>query len=173
MCQETAKQVIGERDGTEWIVSPPDEVHPPISGEEAGNLSALLYAPSSVEIREMLLALRLRQRWSQAFTAAVLGVTEGAVVKWESGKRKPNGAAAKLIFLLHSQIVEKADKVKNCWDLAFWGGLPCRNSLPLLAISGTYWVPDHIMREISTTPAERLRPELRRFLGLAGTSASS
>src|SRR4051794_26136812 len=127
-CQKTAQSASNQRDGKEWIVSPPDEVHPPLSGEIIGKFGEFLYAPSPKEIRDMLIALSRRQKWWQSLRGAVLGVTESAVVKWEAGKRKPNGAAAKLIFLLHSQIIEKADKIKNCWDLATWGQMPCRNS---------------------------------------------
>lgn len=167
MSQEAAENAFGQRDGTEWVVSPPDEVHPSFGGQAAANLSAAIFAPSPEQIRDMLIALRHHQRWSQAFAAAVLGVSESAVVKWELGKREPNGAAAKLIFLLHSQIIEKSDKIKNCWDLAFWGRFPCRNSIQLAALAGTYWVPASVIQEISSTPAERLRPELRQVLKMA------
>jgi hypothetical protein len=159
MCEKSPIQAFGPRRKSDWFVSPPDEVHPEWGGEMVGKISELLYAPSAEEIRSMLIALRQQQRWSQAFAAAVLGVTEGAVVKWEAGNRKPNGAAAKLIFFLHSQIVEKADKVRNAWDLATWGKVPCRNGLPLIQLCGTYWVSNDVMEEIMATPVERLRPE--------------
>jgi DNA-binding XRE family transcriptional regulator len=166
MNESTTQKVDNRRDGTEWVISPPDEFHPLVNGDTIGKVADLLYAPSGEEIRGMLFELRRQQRWSQAFAAAVLGVTEGAVVKWEAGNRKPNGAARKLIFLLYSQIVERSGKVKNCWDLACWGGMPCRNTIPLLNLCATYWVPDEVMNTIMTTPVERLKPELRRVLGL-------
>lgn len=98
MTENTVQQVENRRDGTEWVVSPPAEVHPTLSGDLIIPLAKTLYAPTPEEIRGMLLELRRHQKWSQGFAAAVLGVTEGAIVKWESGARKPNGAAAKLIF---------------------------------------------------------------------------
>src|SRR5262245_42085026 len=102
MCRNPDEKVCNQRDGREWIVSFPDEVHATLTGEAITATSGILFAPKPQEIRRMLRALRREQRWSQAFAASVLGVTESAVVKWEAGKRDPNGAAAKLIFLLYS-----------------------------------------------------------------------
>lgn len=106
-----------------------------------------IFAPEPARLRQMLLELRKKHRWSQRFTAAVLGVSLSALIKWEAGKRNPNGAAAKLIFLLHSLIVEKSAKVKNAWDLASWGTFPCRDSLAQaafweLTLNGTHFLPE-------------------------------
>ena len=119
-------------------------------------------SPKPAEIREMLLAIRKHLAWSQFFTAAVLGVTKSAIVKWESGEREARGAAAKLIFLLYSQVVERKDKVRNAWDLAFWGKIPCRGSLKaVLAIGATYFVSQDKLFDICALTVTDA-PELSR-----------
>lgn len=129
---------------TDWVISPPDEIHPLLTGEGALDV-AELFAPKPAEVRRMLLALRKRLRWSQPFAAMVLGVTPSAIAKWESCDRQANGAAAKLIFLLYSELIEPG-KIRNVWDLALWGGIPCRGSaLQLAAVSGTYFIPNGIV----------------------------
>jgi hypothetical protein len=58
------------------------EVFITASGESGLNY-ARVYAPSSEEIRSMLLQLRRRQRWSRAHLAAVLGVPKHTLRRWE------------------------------------------------------------------------------------------
>jgi DNA-binding transcriptional regulator YiaG len=101
----------------------PGEDRPLVSGESA-RLLAKAFAPKPGEVRQMLIKLRKRYGWSQADAARALGVTTSAVVKWEGGDREANGAAAKLIFLLHTLLIDAAGKVKNVQDLAFWGHNP-------------------------------------------------
>ena len=128
------------------MISAPDEFHPNLGGEGVIGLAAV-FAPKTTEIRHMLLRLRRRHRWSQGFAAAVLGASRSTLVKWESGERNPCGPAAKLIFLLYHRLIEK-DKVRNCWDLAFWGKFPCRAEgveellQGLIELNGTCFVPE-------------------------------
>jgi hypothetical protein len=91
--------------GSEAIFSPPDELHPTLGGASVAQLSDI-FAPKPERLRQMLLELRKQHHWSQGFAVGVLGVSLSALVKWEAGTRNPNGAAAKLIFLLHSLLVE-------------------------------------------------------------------
>src|SRR5207249_11879606 len=103
-------------DKTDWVISPPDEIHPTFGGAGLIGL-ARAFAPRPEEIRRMLLALREQHRWSQGFAASMLGVSMSALVKWEAGTREPRGCAAKMIFLLYGLLIDK-EKVKNCWDVA-------------------------------------------------------
>ena len=119
--------------GLTQVISPPDEVHA-FSGRDCTPEFANCIRPTDKEIRRMLLEMRRRFRWSRGFAAAVLGVTMSTIEKWERGPRKPRGPARKLIWLLHSQLILKDGKVKNCWDLATWGGLPCRDSIETLSL---------------------------------------
>ena len=48
----------------------------------------------------MLSELRLRQKWSRAALAAVLGVSKAVVRSWETGVREPSSPAKKLIWLV-------------------------------------------------------------------------
>ena len=145
-CGKMTVRTDRRADGTDWVISPPDEVHPNLGGEGVIGLAAV-FAPKTTEIRHMLLRLRRRHRWSQGFAAAVLGASRSTLVKWESGERNPCGPAAKLIFLLYHRLIEK-DKVRNCWDLAFWGKFPCRAEgveellQGLIELNGTCFVPE-------------------------------
>jgi len=127
-----AERVTQRRKRSDWVLSP-GEKHPQAFFGEGGLGLMHLYAPTNLELRRMLLALRRKLGWSQSAAAGVMGVTKSAIVKWESGKRKPTGASAKMIFFLHSQLVNKSNKVRNAWDLAFWGKAPCRGSFEQLA----------------------------------------
>ncbi len=124
----------------DWVVSPPDELHPFLTGEEALRLSDC-YAPSAKEVRRMLLALRARLRWSQGFAAAVFGVGRSTIVKWEAGSRTPIGTSRKLVFLIYKTVFEQG-RIKNFWDLALWGAVPCRASTPqAIHLAATHFVP--------------------------------
>jgi putative transcriptional regulator len=50
--------------------------------------------------RNEIAAVRLREGLTQAQFAELLGTSLGTVRKWESGERKPSGAAARLIQLM-------------------------------------------------------------------------
>jgi DNA-binding transcriptional regulator YiaG len=143
-------------DGTDFVMSPPGEIHLVFAwgGQATASMSSAL-TPKDEVIREMLLSLRRQHRWSQGFAAAVLGVSVSTLVKWESGKRNPNGSARKLVFLLYGQLVDKSI-VKNCWDLAFWGRFPCRGPEDgcELQVSGTYFVPEKVVLPLIETVAE-------------------
>jgi transcriptional regulator with XRE-family HTH domain len=73
--------------------------------------------------------------------AAVLGVSISALSKWETGERTPNGAAAKLIFVLY-HVFLKTGKVKNAWDMTVWGCSPCRERLEdkFAELNGTHFL---------------------------------
>ena len=111
------KSVVNDHPPSTCVVSPPDEFHP-FFGQSLNLGLAEAFAPTNPEIRRMLLALRKRLSWSRGFAAAVLGVTESCIEKWEKGRRKPTGASRKLIWFLHSQFVRKDGKIRNAWDLA-------------------------------------------------------
>ena len=66
MTENITQQVENRRDGTEWVVSPPDEVHPTLSGDLIIPLTKTLYAPTPQEIRGMLFELRRRQNGHRA-----------------------------------------------------------------------------------------------------------
>jgi hypothetical protein len=152
----------------DWVVSPPDEFHPYWVGNGWFQV-AKFYAPKPAEVRSMLLALRKKFRWPKTFAAQVFGVTTSALEKWEVGDRDPNGAAAKLIFLLYSQLVDSTNNVRNVWDLAWWGKVPCRDSINLLiAFSGTYFLPrDVVLKWVDAAEAA----EAEKLAANQGSSA--
>lgn len=53
--------------------------------------------------RNAIAAMRLRERLTQSQFAELLGTSLGTLRKWESGERKPSGAAARLIQLMEAQ----------------------------------------------------------------------
>jgi putative transcriptional regulator len=68
-----------------------------------------------VEVKRNAIAtLRLRESLTQSQFAELLGTSLGTVRKWESGERKPSGAAARLIQLMEVQpkIVTKTLGIK-------------------------------------------------------------
>lgn len=139
---------------TDVVVSPPGEFHPLVGGDGALMLANTL-RPEPAELRRMLRCLRKRLGLAQSFTAALLGVTRSAVSKWENGERTPTGAAAKMVFLLYSRLLDPAGKVQNVWDIAFWGRIPCRDSVQeaallgkTLEIGGTYFVPEGVFGSV-------------------------
>jgi transcriptional regulator with XRE-family HTH domain len=140
--EDDFESVVNHHPKTTKVVSLPDEFHP-FFGQTGNLLFAEAFAPTDREVRRMLLALRRRLSWSRGFAAAVIGVTESSIEKWEKGRRKPRGASRKLIWFLHSKFVLKDDKIKNAWDLATWGQFPCRDSFQLFGkILPTLFVDD-------------------------------
>jgi DNA-binding transcriptional regulator YiaG len=134
----------------EIAISPPGELHAALAGVTMVALAKFL-APEPEEIQRMLLELRKEHRWSQGFAASVLGVSVSALSKWETGLRTPNGAAAKLIFLLY-HVLMKTGKVKNAWDLTVWGRSPSRNLDDILTeLNGTFFVTSSQFDQITTT----------------------
>ncbi len=86
-------------------------------------------APSAGECRAKLLSLRQKLRWSRAGMAAFLGVNRSVLRRWETGERKPSGAARRLIWLL-DLLAREPDKLKTAFDLIVWGkGSGCRGSV--------------------------------------------
>lgn len=77
-------------------------------------------APSPKEIQGLLLVLRLKLRWSRPRMAALLGASEHAVRAWETGARRPSGAARRLIWLIYLMLREPGD-YKGALELMFWG----------------------------------------------------
>lgn len=100
-----------------------EEASPLLSGE-CGLAVGKFFAPKSAELRRMLLELRKKHCWSQADAATIFGVSTSCITKWERGDRTIKGAAAKLIFLAHSQLSGDERKIKSDWDLAVWGEVP-------------------------------------------------
>jgi putative transcriptional regulator len=64
--------------------------------------------------RNDIATLRLRECLTQSQFAELLGTSLGTVRKWETGERKPSGAAARLIQLIEAQpkIVTKTLGIK-------------------------------------------------------------
>jgi putative transcriptional regulator len=55
---------------------------------------------------EMIRALRVREKASQAVFAAYLNVTPGLISKWERGEKHPHGASLKLLSLVEKKGLE-------------------------------------------------------------------
>jgi DNA-binding transcriptional regulator YiaG len=77
-------------------------------------------APTAHECRMTLIRLRQTLRWSRAGMAAFMGVERGVLRRWETGERKPSGAARRLIWLL-DLLAREPDKLKSAFDLIVWG----------------------------------------------------
>ena len=78
------------------------------------------YAPSAFECRQRLIHFRQTTRWSRPAMAAFMGVSRDVLRRWESGERKPSGAARRLIWLL-DLLVNDPDQFINSLSLIFWG----------------------------------------------------
>jgi DNA-binding XRE family transcriptional regulator len=149
-------RTLSKDDLPDWVISSPGEIHPTLGGDDMLSL-ADCFAPRPSEFRQMLLKLRRHHRWSQGVAAAILGASRSTLVKWELGLRSPSGPAAKMIFLLYHLLIEK-QKVKNCWDLAVWGRVPCRGDgldQLSLALVGTYFVSNNTMLQFAAEDGER------------------
>lgn len=145
---------LRKRSDPEIAISPPGELHAALAGATMIAV-AKLFEPEPHEIKRMLLVLRKEHRWSQGFAASVLGVSVSTLSKWETGLRTPNGAAAKLIFLLY-HVFMKTGKVKNAWDLTVWGRSPCRDRDDLLAeLSGTFFVTSSEFDQLATASSDQ------------------
>ena len=57
---------------------------------------------------EKIIEVREKRGWSQQALGEFLGVDQGTISKWESGKAKPSGPAQKLLSLLSSSREEAA-----------------------------------------------------------------
>lgn len=77
-------------------------------------------APTAGEIRVTLIQLRQTLRWSRAGMAAFLGVDRSVLRRWETGERKPSGAARRLVWLLNL-LAHEPDGLKDAFDLIVWG----------------------------------------------------
>ncbi len=78
------------------------------------------FAPTAAEAQVTLFRLRQKLRWSRASLAAFMGERRGVLRRWETGERKPSGAARRLIWLL-DLLAHEPDKLKTAVDLIFWG----------------------------------------------------
>lgn len=77
-------------------------------------------APTAGEIRVTLIRLRQTLRWSRAGMAAFLGVDRSVLRRWESGERRPSGAARRLVWLLHL-LAHEPESLKDAFNLIVWG----------------------------------------------------
>lgn len=85
--------------------------------------SVWINRPSDNEIREMLTAIRNALQLSVPALAAILGVPRNTLQKWMSGARRPSGAAARLIWLLHANWLQPEILTKpGAWLV--WGNQP-------------------------------------------------
>ena len=77
-------------------------------------------APTAEEIRTMLLNIRRSLNWSRPTMAALLEVCPGTLRSWEDGRRKPSGAARRLVHLIHL-LMQKPQACRSAFDLLLWG----------------------------------------------------
>jgi DNA-binding transcriptional regulator YiaG len=111
-------------------------------------------APTAHESRMTLIRLRRKLRWSRAGMAAFMGISRAVVRRWETGERKPSGAARRLIWLLNL-LAHEPDKLKTAFDLIVWGKGPalaeCASGLQQLwdtnntRLSVLTWFPGLLM----------------------------
>jgi DNA-binding XRE family transcriptional regulator len=78
------------------------------------------FAPTAGDAQVTLFRLRQKLRWSRPMLAAYMGVNRSVLRRWETGERKPSGAARRLIWLL-DLLTHEPDKLKNAMDLIVWG----------------------------------------------------
>jgi DNA-binding transcriptional regulator YiaG len=150
LCKVKAR--IRKKSDPDLVYSPPGQFHADVGGKCMVSLSDF-FAPEPREIQRMLRVLRQYHRWSQPFAAAVFGVSASTLSKWEIGARHPNGAAAKLVFLLYDVLL-KQRKIRNVWDLALWGHCPSPDIDEIIRdlseLSGTHFVP--LSKALSDSP---------------------
>jgi DNA-binding transcriptional regulator YiaG len=143
------ESVVNHHPKNTVVISPPDEFHPFI-GQTGNYLLAKVFTPKGQEIRQMLLELRKQLGWSRGFAAAVIGVSESSIEKWERGRRKPIGASRKMIWFLHSKCLQKDNKIRNAWDLATWGQCPHTDEIlaELGILSATQFISEEALHSI-------------------------
>lgn len=78
------------------------------------------FAPTAEETRRKLVRLRQELCWSRAALAAFLGVSRAVLRRWETGERRPSGAARRLIWML-DLLAREPEKLKSAMDLIVWG----------------------------------------------------
>jgi len=105
------RQVLYSEDGQVFISA---------SGKLASGL-ARVYAPTTEEVRAMLIRLRRRQRWSQGTLAAVLAVPRDTLRRWEDRSRRPCRSARKLIWLVHALVFEPQELLGGLESIITWG----------------------------------------------------
>jgi len=77
-------------------------------------------APTTAEVRAMLINMRTKLMWSRPMLAAYMGISKDVVRRWEDGSRNPNGAARRLIWMLY-QLAFHPQKLKSAVDVILWG----------------------------------------------------
>ena len=88
-----------------------------------GNVLKLLgngLAPTSNEVRAMLLKLRKELLWSRDRMSGVLGLSRDVVRRWQTGQRTLSGAARRLIWLLDKLLFHRGN-IPTALDLVCWG----------------------------------------------------
>ena len=78
------------------------------------------FAPTAAEVRLILIRFRETLRWPRSQLAAFVGVDQSVLRRWESGERRPSGAARRLIWLLEL-LTNEPDNFKSAFDLIIWG----------------------------------------------------
>ena len=97
------------------------------SGHMAG-LYVKQFQPDDTRVRDMLAALRDHLGFSTPSLAALLGISNAALRHWMSGTRRPCGAARRLIWLLHANLLAPESLTKpGAWMV--WGA-ECQLPIP-------------------------------------------
>jgi len=84
-----------------------------------------LFAPSAADSRKALLNIRRKCRWSRAALAAVLGIPINTVRRWETGERRPNASAQRLIWLTEALTLHR-ERLSTPASFLSWGKVGCR-----------------------------------------------
>lgn len=77
-------------------------------------------APSAKMCCAMVARVRMKLQWSRKMMSAFLGVLPVTLRKWEAGKRNPNAAARRLIWIVCT-LAESPESLKTGLDFANWG----------------------------------------------------
>jgi len=78
------------------------------------------FAPTAEECAETLRGLRAGLRWPRTLLAAFLGVSTDTLRRWETGERRPCGAARRVIWLAEV-LVRYPEKLQDGADFLVWG----------------------------------------------------
>ncbi len=105
-------------DPQENSAAPADGANMALRGA-AAEAAVSLSEPDAAEIRRMLRDLQVRQGWSQATLATMLGVPPITARRWLSGARRPSGAAKKLIWLT-CMFFSNPGRIRTAEDFAGW-----------------------------------------------------